>query len=344
MLFIPKETTSAPLVSVIVPIYNMEALLKRCVDSILNQSFSDLEIILVDDGSTDNSLQICYSYASAPKNIKVIKKENGGLSSARLAGFDAAKGKYILFVDSDDYIRGDMVQKLVDSIEENKSDLVVCGYYEKKNSNEKVILPLQHTDILRDRNSIIDTYIKPLIDGISAKSFIPGFIWIRLMKRALIQREFFQSERDFFMEDHVFNLLYADRVQVISIVHSPLYYYCVNHNSLTNRYRKNKWDMLLRLRDFYTEYLEERKIEGFNQCIEHFMLKAFCSCVDNAVLSGTYKNYKSELKRISKSGEISGIKLSIEGDVPRTYRITFFLFRSHFYLLLYCIRKNRLKQ
>ena len=115
-------------ISVIVPVFRVEAYLKRCVDSILNQTYKNLEIILVDDGSDDACPQICDEYARTEDRIVVIHKENGGLSSARNAGLDIAKGEYIGFVDSDDAIEADMYEVLLDTIISNDGDVVVCDF------------------------------------------------------------------------------------------------------------------------------------------------------------------------------------------------------------------------
>lgn len=116
-----------PLVSVIVPIYNVEKYLKKCVDSIINQTLTNIEIILVDDGSTDNCGQIIDEYANKDKRVVVIHKENGGQSSARNMGLDVARGKYIGFVDSDDWIDSEMYENLYNFIEKSCSDICVCG-------------------------------------------------------------------------------------------------------------------------------------------------------------------------------------------------------------------------
>ena len=114
------------LVSVIVPIYKVEKYLGKCVDSIINQTYKNLEIILVDDGSPDNSGKICDEYAKKDNRIKVIHKENGGLSSARNAGLDVATGEFIAFVDSDDRIHLDFVEKLYRAIKEENADIASC--------------------------------------------------------------------------------------------------------------------------------------------------------------------------------------------------------------------------
>lgn len=116
-------------ISVIVPVYKVEPYLSRCLDSIINQTYRNLEIILVDDGSPDRCGEICDEYARQDSRIRVIHKSNGGLSDARNHGIDVATGDYIAFVDSDDYIATDMYEKMLARLEFDNSDMVVCNYY-----------------------------------------------------------------------------------------------------------------------------------------------------------------------------------------------------------------------
>lgn len=116
------------LITVIVPVYNVEKYLEKCVDSILNQTYKNLEVVLVDDGSTDNSGNLCEDIKKRDGRIKVIHKENGGLSDARNYGINAARGKYIGFIDSDDYIEPDMFESLMRNMIENDADISVCAY------------------------------------------------------------------------------------------------------------------------------------------------------------------------------------------------------------------------
>ena len=115
-------------ISVIVPVYNVEKYLSRCVDSILNQTFTDFECILVDDGSPDNCGKICDEYAKKDKRVKVIHKQNGGLSDARNTGLDIAGGEYIYFLDSDDYVEYNLLEKLNDTICVCNAEMIVFGY------------------------------------------------------------------------------------------------------------------------------------------------------------------------------------------------------------------------
>lgn len=142
------------LITIVVPIYKVEQYLNRCIDSIINQTYKNLEIILVDDGSPDNCGKICDEYKKKDERIKVVHKENGGLSDARNCGIDLAKGKYITFIDSDDYVSKDFIEYLYNLIKKTKSDISICsflpffGEIENKN-NEEIIKVLETKDALQ---------------------------------------------------------------------------------------------------------------------------------------------------------------------------------------------------
>ena len=149
------------LISVIVPIYKVEKYLHKCIDSILAQTYTNLEIILVDDGSPDNCGKICDEYAAKDSRIKVIHQPNGGLSAARNAGLDIATGDYIGFVDSDDYIAPDMYEKLYNALVKNDADMAICDYqrfgnelpYDEMSLTTEVITGLQ---AMEKQNTVIN--------------------------------------------------------------------------------------------------------------------------------------------------------------------------------------------
>ena len=126
------------MISVIVPVYKVEKYLRQCIESIQRQTYSDLEIILVDDGSPDGCPAICDEYARNDKRIKVLHQENGGLSVARNVGLDIAKGEYIAFVDSDDYIKENMYEMLYNKIVMEDADLIICSYDKVDENNNKI--------------------------------------------------------------------------------------------------------------------------------------------------------------------------------------------------------------
>ena len=117
-----------PEISIIVPVYKVEKYLRHCVDSILAQTFTDFELLLIDDGSPDNSGAICDEYAEKDNRVRVFHKENGGVSSARNLGLDNARGTYIMFCDSDDYVADNWAEKLYEFMNYNEANLSICGY------------------------------------------------------------------------------------------------------------------------------------------------------------------------------------------------------------------------
>lgn len=129
------------MLSIIVPVYKVEKYLRQCLDSIVNQTYENLEIILIDDGSPDNCGKICDEYAQRDNRIKVIHKENGGLSSARNIGTQIAKGEYITYVDSDDWLDKNMYSELISALEKYNLDMVRCEAYTSDGINKEIILP-----------------------------------------------------------------------------------------------------------------------------------------------------------------------------------------------------------
>lgn len=183
------------LISVIVPVYNVEKYLKRCIDSILAQSYRQLEIILVDDGSTDGSPVICDAYARQDDRVKVIHKANGGLSDARNAGMEIATGDYIGFVDSDDWIEPDMYRAMYEAMVQNKAQVAVCRYAEVY--ADKVIDGSGGEVVTLSRAEVLDIYICE-----HPQYKIYNSVWSKLFQREIISDISFPKGRN--SEDIVF--------------------------------------------------------------------------------------------------------------------------------------------
>lgn len=168
---------SSPLVSIIIPIYKVEPYLRRCLDSIVNQTYTNLEIILVDDGSPDGSPQICDEYAAKDNRILVIHKENGGLSDARNAGLDICKGEYISFVDSDDWVDKKYIETLYNTIIETGADISIINHCQF--SSDETFLPLEkfHTGIFAGYNCLKQLIINNTIQH--------TLVWGKLYKKTL---------------------------------------------------------------------------------------------------------------------------------------------------------------
>lgn len=210
-----------PLISIIVPVYKAKESLGRCVDSLLNQSYHNLEIILVDDGSPDESGALCDKYAQNNSNIRVIHKKNGGPASARDCGIASATGEYIGFADSDDYVYPQMFQHLWEALQEAGTTLAICGF-----------------DCVNSDESPVEDYLayNPIQQGVfSAKELLPKIVqtngwayvvpWNKLYHRSLIDSSFFPIGKYYEDEFGIAQLLYkAGRIACISSCEYHYYY------------------------------------------------------------------------------------------------------------------------
>ena len=228
-----------PLISIIVPVYNVENYLDRCVESIVNQTFGSIEIILVDDGSTDRSGLICDEYANKDSRIKVIHKANGGLVSARKAGLKSAVGKYVSNLDSDDWIENDAYEYIAKVLERFRVDMVCCSFYK------------EYEGIIEDRQEYLDEgiYTRDDILGefkhvVEDKPFfcplIHGSLCTKVIKRELLNDVQFDVD-DFIVmgEDDAVTLPLLLRMDSLFISKKSFYHYCVNNASVSWKKRKD---------------------------------------------------------------------------------------------------------
>jgi len=167
------------LISVIIPVYKTGRYLKRCIESVQAQTHRDLEIILINDGSPDNSLEICCYYAAKDRRIKIVNKENGGVSSARNAGIDLASGEYIGFVDSDDYIEPDMFELLVQLITGHGADISICGFYEERDGVTYGESEETGDVLVLDRDRALELMF--------SYRYYRGYLWNKLFKSSLFK-------------------------------------------------------------------------------------------------------------------------------------------------------------
>jgi glycosyltransferase involved in cell wall biosynthesis len=213
-----------PKISIIVPIYNMEKYLPRCIDSILSQTFRDLEVILVNDGSTDNSENICREYAGRDNRIVALSKKNGGLSSARNMGLDAARGQYIGFVDSDDYIEKDMYELLYQNIFRYCADISICSFYTVYPGGRILHMKPQGIKKVFDKKEAIRTLL--------SREHFENHVWDRLYRKALFDDIRF-PEKELY-EDIAVTYRLFDRCNGIVYDSHPKYYYVQRNGSIVN--------------------------------------------------------------------------------------------------------------
>lgn len=209
-------------ISVIIPIYNVEKYLKRCIESIIKQTYSNLEIILVDDGSPDGCAKICDEYKNKDERIVVIHKKNGGLSDARNAGLEVATGEIISYIDSDDYVDLDMYEKMTKAMEEKNADIVVCG--------TNIDYEDGHTKVKCEKEEKSFNREEALIELNSFKSFDMA-VWNKLYKREVVDKiEFPVGKKS---EDYFVMYQYFARAKKVVIINQAKYHYFQRSNSIS---------------------------------------------------------------------------------------------------------------
>ena len=214
-----------PIISVIIPVYNSEKTISRCVDSIIDQTYTDLEIILVNDGSSDKSGEICDRYALRDKRVKVIHKSNDGVSSARNCGLDVCSGDYISFIDSDDYIEKTMYDELLLRMNQENTSISLCAYY---------YISSDKKDIVSYENGVTSTTSEQLLLDIFNYRHM-GALWNKLFKKDLFSRNGTQirfNEDINFCEDVLILTRLVETNGKIAVSTKPMYNYVVYANSL----------------------------------------------------------------------------------------------------------------
>lgn len=334
------------LVSVIVPVYNVEKYLTKCIESILSQTFRGFELILVDDGSTDKSGLICDRYAQKDERIRCIHKQNGGLTSARLAGYRASTGAYICFIDSDDHVSTDYLNKLMTAMEENQVDVAMCSYYvEDAKHSTAVSLPYE-PKVFTDPKEVEQLFVCAFLGMRIAGENVRGFVWNKMYRRALITEGCFLSEREYFLEDHLFNLRYFENVRSVCVLPDALYYYFQNTASLTTVYRNQKWEKYKKLFAFFMRYAEEHEIafqdeDGMNW----FRQRSFFDAIDNATRLKEKTAATKEIQTILQDEQAKSILQNCRlRNMVMTEKVAYIMLRLHMYSLLYCYRNWRRKK
>lgn len=231
----------------IIPVYNVEKYLRRCLDSVIAQTYQNLEIICVDDGSVDESGKICDQYAVRDARIKVIHQENQGLSAARNKGLDAAEGEYIAFVDSDDYILEDMYKKMLDMLLNYNVDLCVCQWQYEFSDGRQVVKKKNIDPTIYGRKTSLEfarfLYRSNYENGVVVAA------WNKLYRRALLDTIHFEGR---IHEDDAFNGRIMAKNISVYVMEEQFYVYAQNGDSLTNKpFSANKF--------FFLDVLAERR-------------------------------------------------------------------------------------
>lgn len=271
-------------ISIIVPVYNVERYLNRCVDSIITQTYKNLEIILVDDGANDSSAKICDEYKQKDNRIIVIHKKNGGLSDARNAGIDAASGKYIGFVDSDDWIENKMYEDLYNIITKHNANIAICGFCRTANQNEKI----------EQKRELITEYTREqAIDELHKNKSIQDYAWNKLYERKLFKDIRYPVGKNMEDKGTTYKLfLITDKVVVTT---NKYYYYFNRADSIINKINEKL------LTDEATlcieRYVTLKKIYPNMKSLDKSLFAFLTRCYFTAS-----KNSYGNLKKLAKNG------------------------------------------
>ncbi len=289
-----RVSKSEPLISVIVPIYNVEDYLDKCINSILNQTYKNLEIILVDDGSPDNCPKMCDEYAKKDNRIKVIHKKNGGLSDARNKGIEIANGEYITFVDSDDYLSNDCIELLYINIVKYDSDISIGGH-QVVYDNGKIINKYSNTEYVSTPKEVLDKILYS--DGIDLSA------WAKLYKRNLFNNIKYPVGRIY--EDAATTYKLVDISDKISIISKPIYYYIIRNDSISNNsFTEKKMDLIVSTKEM-TDYVRQKYPELSRGCDRRLMY-----------------SYLSTLTQLAKSKQVdNNIKLQLVSFIKKNRKL-----------------------
>lgn len=316
------------LIAVIVPVYNAEQYLSTCVKSIMQQTYKNLEIILIDDGSTDSSYYICTQMLELDSRIKVLHKENGGPISAKKLGLESTEAEYIMFVDADDWINKDCCKKAYDAITSNNNLEIVCWSYYKTyiNVEEKNVI-FNDTQLIDCNNTNVNYYDMKII----------GNTWAKLYNKQVLKDEWF-NENLSNGEDVEFNFRIFSKVKCILALNEFLYHYRIREDSSVRKYSEEAINEYTKTITYMKQDIKEQNKLQINAYYS-FGAVAFLMICMNMIFTKEYgKSYFSKVKatkELSKKEPYKDIlKNSKHVKLPFTRKLPLLFAKYHMYLLL----------
>ncbi|OQB14357.1 MAG: putative glycosyltransferase EpsJ [Firmicutes bacterium ADurb.Bin193] len=302
-----------PTISIIVPVYNVEKYLRQCLDSLINQTFEDIEIICINDGSTDNSLEILKEYEQIDQRIKVINQENQGVSSAKNNGIKIAKGEYLAVVDGDDWVEPDAYEILLSAMKKHNVDVVMFSYF-RNYGNVQLEKKVFDSDKVFEKNDCANLH-RSLIGIVGQELSEPqnaGKIcssWTKLYKTDIIkENKIFNIDLDIIgtYEDGMFNLEYFKYVNKAIYINKCLYHYRkTNENSITTVYRprlQSQWDNLY---DIIKRHIDENGLgDDYKKAMQNRIALDIIGLGFNVLAgSGSVMHKVKEIKAILQSAQ-----------------------------------------
>lgn len=336
------------LISVVIPVYNVEKYLDRCLDSVVNQTYKNLEILLIDDGSTDKSSKICDNWAIKDKRIKVIHKNNAGLGMARNTGIENATGNYICFFDSDDYVNVEILNKSYALIKKENADIVVFGLRHVDN-HEKMLnafVPNGEQKVFSGEE-VQDVFLPDLINSCSEEAKLHGLslsACVCLYDTKLLKSSNwrFVSEREILSEDSYSLIALYKHINKVVVLGEVGYYYCNNKTSLTHTYRDDRYE---KIKDFYNKSVQLQQDLGYSIKVKERLARLFLAfCIEamkQVVLSEiTSSEQKEKLKNIILDETMRGVLTSLSYNCySLPIKILFWAMRNKLYGMVYLLVK-----
>lgn len=284
-----------PLVSIIIPVYNVEKYINKCIDSVKTQSYKNVEIILVDDGSIDNSGIICDEYSSKDKRIIVLHKQNEGVAKARIDGFNQSKGEYIAFIDADDYVDKEYISHLYNCIRHYNVDLAGCQYYFcQKDRNFVFERKIKGFYVQNDLKALLQN--SGLCDIYTQKAEIAPFLWTKLIKRDFVLKTLPKGIGLSIGEDHAIVLSMFQIIQAIFISPEAHYYYVQHEGQAT---RQQGYKMFCAETKFWDKILEIDKEHIYEKQLRYRSFRYILRYINDIIKSKKgYTHYKKEIRKI----------------------------------------------
>lgn len=325
-----------PLISIVVPVYNVEKYLSRCINSIRRQTIKDIEIILVDDGSPDDCPQMCDEFAKEDARIRVIHKKNGGLSSARNAGLAIAKGEYVGFVDADDSIEHDMYEKLTEVIQSENVDFVMADYTRVLSDGTTYLKTVDIHEGYYDKKKLQIEIFPVLIMGNNLEYGPLLSVWHCLYNVAFLKyNNIWFDEKVRWSEDNIFSAMVGYCANSFYYLKGQaLYNYYQNPGTITTSYRSGAWNVYCTMNRHLEEYFRNSSIYDFTQQLKWHMLYYACVCIGQAFLLEKV-NRKKVLREILLSKELKSAFENLDYTrIPIKLRVQLFLMKHKCYTLL----------
>lgn len=328
-----------PLISIIVPVYNVEKYLSKCLDSLVNQTYENIEIVCVDDGSTDSSGAICDEYAKKDARIKVIHKENGGLSDARNVGLETINGEYVMFIDSDDWIDKDTCDYCINTLKLYDVDLILWSYIrEYKNNAKPKRLFMNESRYFDDQEIKEKIFLRCVgLNGVELRNVenMDSIVtaWGKLYKRDKINNIRFKATTEIGTEDALFNIYVMDNINSAFYIDRYMSHYRRdNVISLTSTYKSELYTCWQRLYDYIEAFIKEKDLgDDFINALNNRIALGICGLGLNIM--------SSDKSAVMKIKEIKDI-ISTERYRNAYKRLDFRYFPIHWKVFYGCAKYN----